>query len=570
VQGFNSGSPGPTPFPLWAKWALVSGMVLMGLLFFGNTILRARVRDKTRELTQELNHRIQTEKALRASHERFLTVMNSIDANIYVADLETHEILFMNRYMIESFGKDYSGDICWKAFRGESKPCPTCINSRLIDQEGNPTGLLSWQDINSLTGKWYNNYDRAIEWTDGRMVKLQTATDITYLKQMEERLRQVHKMESMGTLAGGVAHDFNNILAGILGYAQLVEMYRGEPGKVKNFIEQVIKAANRASGLVQQILTFSRHSEYQKQPLNLFNLVKEVLSLVRASLPSTIEIRENLVSKATIMGDPTQIHQVIMNLCTNASHAMGDTPGVLTVALNNIEISESKKVAGFSMDKGKYVELEIRDTGHGMADTVLERIFDPYFTTKGIGKGTGMGLAVVYGIVKTHQGLIKAESDVGSGSSFRVFFPIPDQEVSAPLPEKKHPAGSPGSERIMLVDDERDILDTLKAILEKQGYKVTAFEDSPSALETFAGDPGSFDLIITDMTMPRMAGDEFATQVLKIRNAMPIILCTGFHERFNEAAALKMGLCKYVQKPISGMELAGLIRDVLDKTRQKK
>lgn len=560
---FGSASPSRV-FPSWVKYALMAGLVLVVVLFFGNLVLRARVRAKTRELTRELNQRKQAETALRASHERFLMVLNSIDATIYVASMETHEILFMNQYMIQSFGRDYTGEICWQAFRGESSPCPHCTNDQLLDPEGKPTGLCIWQDINPITGKWYNNYDRAIEWTDGRLVKLQIATDITYLKQMEEKLGQVHKMESIGTLAGGVAHDFNNILSGILGYAQLADMQKDEPGKVKKYVGEIVKAAQRAAGLVQQILTFSRESEYKQQPLEVSILLKEALKLLRSTLPSTLEIQENIFSRARIMADPTQIHQVVMNLCTNAYHAMGDMPGVLTVGLNQIEFSDTTPVAGLHMPQGNYLKLEISDTGHGMDEKTMARIFDPYFTTKGVGKGSGLGLAVVYGIVKSHKGFIKTDSKVGRGSSFQLFFPIIEQADSPSIPKKELRPFSQGSEQIMLVDDEQDILKTLQAILERQGYKITAFEDSMSALQTFTEDPDFFDLIITDMTMPHMTGEQFSAQVLEIRQNMPIILCTGFHERFTEELARTLGIRKYLQKPVTGRELSGVIRDILD------
>lgn len=567
LEGVFGGTSPSKAFPSWATYALMVGLVFVVVLFFGNLILRFRVRAKTRELTRELNQRKQVEKALRSSHERFLTVLNSIDATIYVACMETHEILFMNQYMIQSFGRDYTGEICWQVFRGESSPCPNCTNDQLLDPDGNPTGLCVWQDKNPITGKWYNNYDRAIEWTDGRMVKLQIATDITYLKQMEERLGQVHKMESIGTLAGGVAHDFNNILSGILGYAQLAEMQSDEPGKVKNYIGQIVKAAQRAAGLVQQILTFSRQSEFKKQPLGVFILLKEALKLLRSTLPATIEIQENVFSRARIMADPTQIHQVIMNLCTNASHAMGDMPGVLRVELNRIEISDSTPEPGLHLPLGNYLKLEISDTGHGMDEKTQARIFDPYFTTKGVGKGSGLGLAVVYGIVKSHNGFIKTSSKVGQGSSFQLFFPVVEQEDSPDLPAKQIKPVSQGSENIMLVDDEEDILKTLQAILERQGYKITAFTESLAAFQAFSEDPDFFNLIITDMTMPHMTGEQFATQVLKIRKNMPIILCTGFHERFTEDLALTLGIRKYLQKPVSTRELSGVIHGILDENQ---
>lgn len=259
-----------------------------------------------------------------------------------------------------------------------------------------------------------------------------------------------------------------------------------------------------------------------------------------------------------------QIQQVIMNLCTNAYHAMGDAPGVLTVGLSEIEVSELESIPDLNRVTGKYLKLEIKDTGHGMDPKIMERIFDPYFTTKKVGKGTGLGLAVVDGILKNHQGFIKAFSQKGQGSTFQVFLPITEQAESEKVPEKKKLPLSMGTEQIMLVDDEVDILVTLEEILERLGYRMTGFKDGVSAFQAFEKDPDLFDLIITDMTMPRMTGDELSAQVLKIRKNMPIILCTGFHENFTEALAREMGIRKYAEKPIMIQELSALIREILD------
>lgn len=253
-----------------------------------------------------------------------------------------------------------------------------------------------------------------------------------------------------------------------------------------------------------------------------------------------------------------------MNLCTNAYHAMGDAPGVLTVGLSEIEVSELESIPDLNRVTGKYLKLEIKDTGHGMDPKIMERIFDPYFTTKKVGKGTGLGLAVVDGILKNHQGFIKAFSQKGQGSTFQVFLPITEQAESEKVPEKKKLPLSMGTEQIMLVDDEVDILVTLEEILERLGYRMTGFKDGVSAFQAFEKDPDLFDLIITDMTMPRMTGDELSAQVLKIRKNMPIILCTGFHENFTEALAREMGIRKYAEKPIMIQELSALIREILD------
>ena len=375
-------------------------------------------------------------------------------------------------------------------------------------------------------------------------------------------------IEAIGTLAGGIAHDFNNILSGILGYAQLAEMNLDNSIKAKGHMAQIVKGAQRAAGLIQQILTFSRQTEYEKHPLSLYLVVKEALKLLRSSIPTSIEINEEIVSKARVLADPTQMHQVIMNLCTNAYHAMGETGGVLTVKLDEVDISNTRDVFEHGMNNGRYLELEIIDTGLGMDKKTLLKAFDPYFTTKEVGKGTGFGLALVHAIVEEHEGYIKVKSSVGQGSSFYVYLPVvkPEADHSANLKEEKSLQG--GTEKIMVVDDEEDIRLVFQEFLIEYGYSVQTFENGLKAFETFEKDPEQFDLIATDMTMPQMTGDELAGKLLKIRQGIPIILCTGYSETISEAKILEISIRKYLQKPVSNKELAGLIREILDKDAQ--
>jgi len=384
------------------------------------------------------------------------------------------------------------------------------------------------------------------------------------LQENEKQLRQSQKMEAIGTLAGGIAHDFNNILSSIFGYCQLAKMDLDDPEKTNRHINQIVKGGQRATELVQQILTFSRQTEQKKKPLKLFLIVKEAIKFLRSSIPTTIEIQEKISSKATVLADPTQVHQIVMNLCTNAYHAMHDSGGTLTVELTDVEIIPQDQLLARSSIPGDYIKLEIRDTGHGMDKKTLERIFDPYFTTKQLAKGTGLGLAVVDGIVKGHNGFIKTFSEIGCGSTFQVFLPVIKKKSPLGSPEKKQTNLSKGTEHIMLVDDEKTILEVFKGILEKQGYKITTFKDGLSALQAFTNAPGLFDLIITDMTMPKMTGDELSARILKIRKDLPIVICTGFSDTFTEDMAQKMGIRKYVLKPISGQELSVIIRELLD------
>lgn len=392
--------------------------------------------------------------------------------------------------------------------------------------------------------------------------------DITDKKQMEQRLVQSEKMEAIGTLAGGIAHDFNNILSGILGYAQLGKINIDDPEKVTRHLDQIIKGSQRAGDLVRQILTFSRRYEYEKQPLEIALIVKEALKLIRAAIPSFIEIQVEITSTSRIIADPSQIHQVIMNLCTNAYHAMFEGKGTLTVVLKDEILTDPAFIPRKDLSPGTYVLLEVNDTGQGMDDQTLEKIFDPYFTTKEMGKGTGLGLALVHGIVEEHLGWIRVDSKVGKGTNFKIFFPALEKGTQAAnLPEVSMAILSKGTERIMIVDDETSILLSTQELLEDCGYKVSAYSDGKQAFDEFKKAPDEFDLIITDMTMPKMTGDELAREVLKIRPDLPVILCTGYSDRLSEERAVDIGIRQFVQKPLISHNLTVLIRTVLDSPR---
>ncbi len=384
-------------------------------------------------------------------------------------------------------------------------------------------------------------------------------------EEVEKYLSQTQKLESIGTLAGGIAHDFNNILSGIFGYSQLLNLHINEPERVKGYNHKIFEGAQRATSLIQQIQTFSRQTKFNKQPFNFFTILNEALKLIRSTIPTNIEIKEVLNSKAMILADATQIHQVIMNLCTNAYHAMGDDGGILTIELNEIKLTENQIPKGTNLVSGKYIRLEVGDTGPGIDHKVREKIFDPYFTTKKTGKGSGLGLAIVGGIVKKHNGFITFDTKIGVGTIFRLYFPITEgKKASSNEIEKTEGNPSTANENIMLVDDEPAIIDTLSVILSKQGYKISTFDNGESALAMLAENPTRFDLIVTDMTMPKMTGDKLSIEALKIRGDIPIIVCTGYHENFTETEAINAGIKKYIQKPVDGSELSKIIRELLD------
>ncbi len=382
-------------------------------------------------------------------------------------------------------------------------------------------------------------------------------------EKLENRLRHSQKMEAIGTLAGGIAHDFNNILSAILGYTQLSLLSIPPESNLHKDLSQVFKAGNRAKDLVSQILTFSRRSDRELQPVRIPLIILETVKLLRATLPTTIKIVEDVDQNChPILADPSEIHQLLMNLCTNAYHAMRETGGTLAIILKEKTGVSRNFEDSSELPPCYHALLEIRDTGVGMSKEIASRIFDPYFTTKKQGEGTGLGLAVVHGIVKSYGGQISLLSELGKGTTFRVYFPCiedhsaPDEGFAAlDLPT--------GKERILLVDDEYVLVDMLGRILTQLGYQVEPLTNSIEALELFRRRPDQFDLVITDLTMPELTGDQLAAEMIRIRPDIPIILCTGFSDRMNEPLARKTGIRRFLTKPVTQQDLAKAIREVL-------
>jgi PAS domain S-box-containing protein len=390
--------------------------------------------------------------------------------------------------------------------------------------------------------------------------------DVTHEIQLERELRQSQKMEVIGALAGGIAHDFNNILTAILGFTEIAQSKLPIDDDVVDDLDRVLDAGLRAKELVQQILSFGRQSDPEQKPTQLTPIIKEVLPLLRSSLPSTIEIRQHIAAASkdvSVLADPTQIHRVLMNLGTNAAYAMRENGGVLYVKLSEVDVDETMASRFHDMKPGPYIRLTVKDTGHGMDSTVKERIFDPYFTTKKDGEGTGMGLALVQGVIKSYGGSITVSSELEQGTTFHIFLP---KYEGAILREKTQASTSKGGkERILFVDDEKMLAVLGQQLLESFGYTVTVTTNSLNALEIFRSAPDAFDLIITDMSMPGLTGKELSKRLLDVRPEIPIIICTGFSDQISETQAKESGIRELVMKPYTIKSLDKSIRRVLER-----
>ncbi|MDY6988427.1 MAG: ATP-binding protein [Thermodesulfobacteriota bacterium] len=398
-------------------------------------------------------------------------------------------------------------------------------------------------------------------------------------KESRARLGQAQKMETIGTLAGGIAHDFNNLLSIILGNAELAMDDVPEQNPAQESLKELRDACLRAKDLVSQILSFGRQAGQELKPVKMTPLLEEALKLLRASIPTTIDIHRDVSCESdTVLADPTQIVQVLLNLCANAAHAMAKEGGRLEVSLRNMALGiqrwdlqgdEKASAIGFlespcgysNLTPGNYVRLTVTDNGCGIDPALMGRIFDPYFTTKGVGEGTGLGLSVVLDIVKSYGGAITVDSDPAKGTTFDVF--LPTSKIRAQDEPRRLEAPPGGGERILLIDDERALIRTEKQVLERLGYAVVATTGSLEALDVFRAQPDGFDLVITDMTMPGITGDRFASELMAIRPDIPVILCTGYGVRINEEQMKAMGIRALVMKPVDKRELAGTIRSVL-------
>lgn len=405
----------------------------------------------------------------------------------------------------------------------------------------------------------------------GQPAVLMMLHDVTLLKQAEaERDRllaqseHARKMEAMGTLANGVAHHINNILTIILGFTELAMSELSKESHTYSRLKKVIQGSLRARDVVQQILTFSNPDVKDRQPVRIGPIIAESLRLLWSSVPSTIDIRENITVKSdVVLADPSQINQVLITLCSNAIDAMKEQGGILEVILEEVDLNEAAAVPDLDLQPGHFLKLTVGDTGHGMTPEVMKRVFEPFFTTRAIGECTGMGLAVVHGIVKNHGGAVTVQSEPGKGTIFQVYLPKSEKEVERGMDVTGRSPG--GHERILFVDDEMLVVETVKEMLDRLGYRVTAKTGSVDALELFKREAERFDLVITDLIMPKLTGLEMAKEILKIKPGIPLMIFTGFSEQINEKEAKAIGIGAVLKKPLLMRELAQKIRNVLDK-----
>jgi two-component system cell cycle sensor histidine kinase/response regulator CckA len=516
---------------------------------------------------RDISERVRAEQDLRESHELFTAVLDSLNNHIYVSDLDSHEVLFMNKAMKDTFGHDLVGRKCWEVLRHMSSPCLECSEAGLFDLEGRPAGVSVLEELNPVTGRWYVRHDRAIKWVDGRYVRLQVATDITDLKELErerqkieEQLWQSQKMEAIGTLAGGIAHDFNNILMVIQGRTSLM-LHGTDPSHPHHaHLKGIQEHVRSAADLTRQLLGFARRGAYEVKPVDLNELVWKSSDLF-ARTKKEITLQRKLMEQLwTVEADSGQIEQALLNLYVNAWQAM-PVGGELCLETRNVMLDEAA-VWSHGLTPGRYVCISVADSGVGMDVATRERIFEPFFTTKEMGRGTGLGLASVYGIVNGHRGFITVDSEEEKGTRFEIYLPASDKAV---VVDRESPEEAVrGDETILLVDDEEVILNVGREMLTTLGYRVMVARGGVEAIETYRQNRDQIQLVILDMVMPGMGGAQVFDQLRDINPQARVLLSSGYSLHGQAQEILERGCNGFLQKPYVLSNLAQLVRTILE------
>jgi PAS domain S-box-containing protein len=521
---------------------------------------------------RDITERRQVDEKLRETERKYRELAESLPQVIFEVD-STGNLIYLNQtgyalfgYIPEDFAKGFN---VLEAFIPEDRE--RIANDIMISVQGLRLGRQEYTAVKKDGTKF------PVGVHANRIMRDQTATgirgiliDFTPIKRAEEekkkleiQLQQAQKMEAIGALAGGIAHDFNNILSAIIGYTELAMLNEGAEHCTAE-LNEALKAANRAKDLVKQILAFSRQTDEERMPVKVALVAKEAVKFIRATIPSSIEIKTRIDEKSgAVLANSVELHQIIMNLCTNAHHAIGEQAGLLEVAVQNTEVGLSQRNNLIDLEIGSYVRISVKDTGYGMTPDVIKRIFDPYFTTKEKGVGTGLGLAVVHGIVKKYGGSIKVKSELGKGTTFHIYLPKAD--IAPPIKAEQPKQLMGGSERILFVDDEKMLVDIGQQALQRLGYDVVSRTSPIEALELFKAKPDFFDLVITDKTMPGMTGDVLAKELMNVRPNLPVIICTGYSQTIDQERAKQIGIKAFVMKPILINEIAAAVRKVLAK-----
>ncbi len=521
-----------------------------------------KIEKKMLDLEKEKKER----KIIEEEIETLAHAIKCISDSVIMTD-EKNKILFVNQAFVNNYGyskEESLGQIIDLLYSPNNNKDISSILSEAL--KGSWQGEILQRKKNGLEFPAY--LSSSVMKRNGEQTSLiWIFSDITRQKQLEEQVLQAQKMEAIGTLAGGIAHDFNNMLGVIMGYTDLTLSNLTNMDLVKTNLQHVMDASKRAKDMVQQILAFSRKSEQSMESVNIGNIINETINFLRGSLPSTIKINHNIDNGlGMIFGNATQINQVLMNLCTNAKHAMREDGGILEIKLKETVIDENNATI-IDLEHGIYQQLTVHDTGSGIGKDIIDRIFEPYFTTKKDGEGTGMGLSVIYGIIKSHNGHINVFSQLGKGTIFNVYFPVLETVKKIELKTDKHLDLMGNNERILFVDDEISLAKLGNQMLKELGYQVESSTSSIETLKAFEDNPDKFDLIVTDMTMPHMTGIKLAEEIHKIKPDIPVILCTGFSNFINKNNFMKMGISELIMKPVSIKELAIAIKGILGKKK---